>query len=64
MNSKFTHENFRIFFKYENHSSIDKDLDKTQKALNKEDRNQYALFSKLVNQICKKTTLKSTRLNL
>ena len=30
-----------IFFRYTNHSSIDKNIEKVLKAINKEDRNQY-----------------------
>ena len=41
MNASSTHETFMDFFRYGNHSSIDKDVEKTRKATNKEDRNQY-----------------------
>ena len=43
MNASSTHENFMNFFRYGNHSSIDKDVEKTTKAMNKEDRNQYLI---------------------
>ena len=40
MNAPSTHENFMDFFRYGNRPSIDKDAEKTKKAMNKEDRNQ------------------------
>ena len=43
MNASSTHANFMDFFRYGNHSSIDKDVEKTKKAMNKEDRNQYLI---------------------
>ena len=43
MNASSSHENFMDFFRYGNHSSIDKDVEKTKKAMNKEDRNQYLI---------------------
>ena len=43
MNASSTHDNFMDFFRYGNHSSIDKDVEKTKKSMNKEDRNQYLI---------------------
>ena len=43
MNADSSHSNFLDFFRYGNHSSILKDSEKTMKAMNKEDRNQYLI---------------------
>ena len=43
MNAHSTHTNFRRFLKYGNHSSMDKDIGKTQKVMNKEDKNQFLI---------------------
>ena len=43
MTAESTHQNFLKFFRYGNHTSIQKSLDKVMNALNKEDRNQYLL---------------------
>jgi len=43
MNTTSSHTNFLEYFRYGNHSSIKKDLTKTLKAMNKEDRNQYLI---------------------
>ena len=43
MNASSTHKNVMDLFRYGNHSSIDKDVEKTKKAMNKEDRNQYLI---------------------
>ena len=37
MNASSSHANFMEFFRYGNHTSIEKDLDKTMKTMNKED---------------------------
>ena len=42
-NASSTHKNYLDFFRYGNHSSILKDIDKTLKAMNKEDRNQFLI---------------------
>ena len=41
MNASSTHKNFLDFFRYGNHSTIDSNIEKTLKTMNKEDRNQY-----------------------
>ena len=41
MNATSTHKNFLDFFRYGNHSTIDSNIEKTLKTMNKEDRNQY-----------------------
>ena len=38
-----SHKNFMDFFRYGNHSSIDKNLEKTMKTMNKEEKNQYLI---------------------
>ena len=43
MNAHSSHKNFMQFLRYGNHSSIDKDIAKTKKAMNKEDRNQFLI---------------------
>ena len=43
MNVSSSHNNFMEFLRYGNHSSMDKDPVKTQKVMNKEDRNQYLI---------------------
>ena len=42
-NASSTHKNYLDYFRYGNHSSILKDIDKTLKAMNKEDRNQFLI---------------------
>ena len=42
-NAHSPHNNFLDFFRYGNHSSINKNLEQTLKAMNKEDRNQYLI---------------------
>lgn len=44
MNASSTHQNFLDFFRYGNHSSIKKDIGKTMKVMNKEDKNQYLIL--------------------
>ena len=41
MDASSTHKNFLDFFRYGNHSTIDSNIEKTLKTMNKEDRNQY-----------------------
>ena len=43
MNASSSHTNFIDFLNYGNHSSIDNNVEKTMKAMNKEDRNQYLI---------------------
>ena len=43
MNASSTHKNFLDFFRYGNHSTIDNNIEKTLKTMNKEDRNQYLI---------------------
>ena len=43
MNASSSYKNFIDFHNYGNHSSIDKNVEKTMKAMNKEDRNQYLI---------------------
>ena len=43
MNATSSHQNFLDFFRYGNHSSISKDIEKTLKTMNKEDKNQYLI---------------------
>ena len=43
MNISTTHKNFLDFFRYGNHSSINKNIEQTMKAMNKEDRNQFLI---------------------
>ena len=43
MNASSSHNNFLDFLRYGNHSSIDKNIEKTTKAMNKEDKNQYLI---------------------
>ena len=43
MNVSSSHNNFMEFPRYGNHSSMDKDPVKTQKVMNKEDKNQYLI---------------------
>ena len=43
MNTSSTHKNFLDFFRYGNHSTIDNNIEKTLKTMNKEDRNQYLI---------------------
>ena len=42
-NASSTHKNYMDYFRYGNHSSILKDIDKTLKAMNKELRNQFLI---------------------
>ena len=43
LNASSSHQNFLEFFRYGNHSSILKNTEKTSKAMNKEDRNQFVI---------------------
>ena len=43
MNTSSSHQFFLDFFRYGNHSSILKNIDKTTKAMNKEDKNQFLI---------------------
>ena len=43
MNASSIHEYFMDFFRYGNHSSIDKDVEITKEAMNEEDTNQYLI---------------------
>ena len=43
MNDSSTHDNFLIYFRYNNHGTIDKTLVQLKNTLNKEDKNQYVL---------------------
>ena len=43
LNASSSHKFFLEFFRYGNHSSILKNIDKTTKAMNKEDRNQFLI---------------------
>ena len=42
-NASSTHKKYLDYFRHGNHSSILKDIDKTLKAMNKEDRNQFLI---------------------
>ena len=43
LNASSSHQNFLDFFRYGNHTSILKNIDKTSQAMNKEDRNQFLI---------------------